>query len=133
MNPDPDVLRAIPLFADLTDEQLHTIAGWLEVREESEGRRLVPEGASGYDFFLIARGTADVVHGGSVIASLGRGDFFGEMAMMGDEHRRVADVVATSPITVYEMFGTNFRQLEMGLPEIADQIRQTVEERRKAL
>src|SRR5262245_240210 len=132
MNPDPDVLRAIPLFADLTDEQLHTIAGWLEVREESEGRRLVPEGASGYDFFLIAKGTADVVHGGSVIASLGRGDFFGEMAMMGDGHR-VADVVATSPITVYEMFGTAFRQLEMGMPEIAEEIHRTVEERRKAL
>ena len=132
MNPDPDLLRAIPLFADLPDDQLQTVASWLEVREEEEGRRLVPEGASGYDFFVIAKGTADVIHGGKVIASLGRGDFFGEMAMLGDGHR-VADVVATSPITLYDMFGTNFRQLEMGMPEIADQIRETVEERRKAL
>jgi CRP-like cAMP-binding protein len=81
---------------------------------------------------VIAKGTADVIYGGSVIASLGRGDFFGEMAMLGDGHR-VADVLATSPITLYDMFGTNFRQLEMGMPEIADQIRETVEERRKVL
>jgi CRP-like cAMP-binding protein len=132
MNPDPDLLRAIPLFADLQDDQLETVASWLEVREEEEGRRLVPEGASGYDFFVIAKGTADVIHGGSAIASLGRGDFFGEMAIMGDGHR-VADVVATSPITLYDMFGTNFRQLEMGMPEVAARIRETVEERRKAL
>ena len=132
MNPDPDLLRAIPLFADLPDDQLQTVASWLDVREEEQGRRLVPEGASGYDFFVIAKGTADVIHAGSVIASLGRGDFFGEMAIMGDGHR-VADVVATSPITLYDMFGTNFRQLEMGMPEIATRIRETVEERRKAL
>jgi hypothetical protein len=37
MNPDPDLLRAIPLFADLPDDQLETVASWLEVREEGEG------------------------------------------------------------------------------------------------
>jgi CRP-like cAMP-binding protein len=62
----------------------------------------------------------------------GRGDFFGEMAMMGDG-RRVADVVATSPITLFEMFGTHFRELEMTLPDVAARIRATLEERRAAL
>jgi len=54
------------------------------------------------------------------------------MAMMGDG-RRVADVVATSPITLFEMFGTHFRELEMTLPEVAVRIRATLEERRAAL
>ena len=99
MHPEPHRLRAIPLFADLEPDDLDRVASWLEIREESEGRRLTPEGASGYEFFVIEEGTADVNHEGAKIGSLGRGDFFGEMAMMGDG-RRVADVVATSPITL---------------------------------
>jgi CRP-like cAMP-binding protein len=79
---------------------------------------------------VIEEGTADVNHEGAKIGSLGRGNFFGEMAMMGDG-RRVADVVATSPITLFEMFGTHFR--EMTLPEVAARIRATLEERRAAL
>ena len=132
MLPDPHRLRAIPLFADLGPDDLDRVASWLEIREEGEGRRLTPEGASGYEFFVIEEGTADVNHEGAKIGSLGPGDFFGEMAMMGDG-RRVADVVATSPITLFEMFGTHFRELEMTLPEVATRIRATLEERRTAL
>ena len=132
MRPEPHRLRAIPLFADLGPDDLDRVASWLEIREEGEGRRLTPEGASGYEFFVIEEGTADVNHEGAKIGSLGPGDFFGEMAMMGDG-RRVADVVATSPITLFEMFGTHFRELEMTLPEVATRIRATLEERRTAL
>ena len=132
MHPEPDRLRTIPLFADLGPEDLDRVASWLEIREESEGRRLTPEGASGYEFFVIEDGTADVNHEGAKVGSLGPGDFFGEMAMMGDG-RRVAEVVATSPITLFEMFGTHFRELEMTLPEVAARIRAALEERRAAL
>ena len=132
MHPEPHRLRAIPLFADLGPDDLDRVASWLEIREEGEGRRLTPEGASGYEFFVIEEGTADVNHEGAKIGSLGPGDFFGEMAMMGDG-RRVADVVESSPITLFEMFGTHFRELEMTLPEVAASIRATLEERRAAL
>jgi CRP-like cAMP-binding protein len=132
LQPEPDRLRAIPLFSDLGPDDLRKVASWLEIREEGEGRRLTPEGASGYEFFVIEEGTADVTHEGAKVGSLGPGDFFGEMAMMGDG-RRVADVVATSPITLFEMFGTHFRELEMTLPDVAARIRATLEERRAAL
>ncbi|HEY8117578.1 MAG TPA: cyclic nucleotide-binding domain-containing protein [Actinomycetota bacterium] len=132
MHPEIDGIRAIPLFGQLSPHELETVASWLEIREESEGRRLTPEGVSGYEFFMIEEGTADVVHGGDVIASLGPGDFFDEMAMMGDG-RRVADVVARSPITLFEMFGTHFRELEMHMPRVAATISAKLEERRSAL
>ena len=132
MHPEPLRLRAISLFADLGPDDLDRVASWLEIREESKGRRLAPEGASGYEFFVIEDGTAEVHHEGAKVGSLGPGDFFGEMAMMGDG-RRVADVVATSPITLFEMFGTHFRELEMILPEVAARIRATLEERQAAL
>ena len=62
------------------------------------------------------------------IDHLGPGDFFGEMAIIGDG-RRVADVVATSPMTIFAMFGTSFRELEAAQAAVAERIRATVERR----
>ena len=128
MRPETDRLRAIPLFGDLTDEELDALASWFTVEEVSTSRRLTPEGASGYMFYVIESGTADVVRADERIAQLGPGDFFGEMALMGDG-RRIADVIATSPMVVLAMFGTAFRELEAKMPEVASKIRTTVTER----
>jgi CRP-like cAMP-binding protein len=129
---EPDRLRAIPLFADLGDEQLEPLATWLTDEEVSEGRRLTPEGAAGYLFYVIEDGTASVLQHDVEVARLGPGDFFGEMAIMGDG-RRVADVIATSPMRLLVMFGTEFRELEATLPEVAARIRSTIDERVAAL
>src|SRR5262245_11154573 len=127
-HPAPERLRPIPLFADLSDEDLARVATWFSVDEVSEGHRFTPEGAAGYRFYVIEDGTVEVRHHDEAIATLGPGDFFGEMAIMGDG-RRVADVVATSPMTIFEMFGTSFRELEAGMPDVAARLRAVVEER----
>ena len=129
MKPIEDRLRAIPLFHDLADEDLARLATWFSVEEASEGHRLTPEGASGYRFFVIEEGTAEVRRHQEPIATLGAGDFFGEMAIMGDDGRRIADVVAMTPMTLFVMFGTQFREMEAAMPAIAARIRQTLEER----
>jgi CRP/FNR family cyclic AMP-dependent transcriptional regulator len=128
VQPDPDRLRNVPLFSDLPEEDLQIVASWFRVEEVSEGRRMAPEGAAGYQFYVIDDGTADVTHDGASVASLGPGDHFGEMAMVGDG-RRMADVIATSPMTVFAMFGTDFREMESGYPALAARIRATAEER----
>ena len=128
MHPDPARLGDLPLFGDLSDDDLRIIASWFEVEAVSEGRRIAPEGASGYQFYVIDEGTADVTHEGTAVASLGPGDHFGEMAMLGDG-RRKADVVASSPMTIFAMFGTAFREMESGYPALAARIRATAEER----
>jgi CRP/FNR family transcriptional regulator, cyclic AMP receptor protein len=128
VRPEPDRVRAIPLFDDLSEEELGTLASLFTVEEVSDSRRLTPEGASGYTFYVIESGTGDVVRSGERIAQLGAGDYFGEMALMGDG-RRVADVIATSPMVVFAMFGTAFREMEAAFPEIASKVRATLEER----
>jgi CRP-like cAMP-binding protein len=50
------------------------------------------------------------------------------MAMLGDG-RRKADVVASSPMTIFAMFGTAFREMESGYPALAARIKATAEER----
>jgi CRP-like cAMP-binding protein len=128
MHPDLDRVRAQPLFASLSDGDLARVAAWLEVRSASTGERLTPEGRSGYTFFLIEEGTASVIHEGEHLRGLGPGDFFGELAILGDG-RRSADVVADSPMSLLALFGTHFREMEAVLPDVAASIRKAMEER----
>jgi len=128
MRPDPAQLANVPLFAELTPQEREELAGWTEVREVSAGQPVTLEGASGYTFFVIQSGTADVHEGEEKVRELGPGDFFGEMAILGEGRRR-GTVVATSPLTVLAMFGTELRRLEAELPELGERIRTEMQRR----
>jgi CRP-like cAMP-binding protein len=121
-------LHALPLLEGLEDAELGQIAESAELRTARPGDVLAREGASGYTFFAIVGGTVDVDRGGEFLETLGPGDFFGEMAIVG-EGRRNATVTATSDVEVVVLFGTEFRTLEENHPETAERIRRKVAER----
>ena len=116
-----DDLAGISLFRSLEDSDLRRLATWFDVQYASEGVRLAGEGAAGYSFFVLADGTADVSSGDDTIATLGPGDFFGEIAILGNG-RRTASVTTTSPARLLVLFGSEFRRLEAEHPEIAAHI-----------
>jgi len=124
-------LASIPLFESLSVSDLHELAGWFDVQEASEGVRLTGEGAAGYSFYVLLEGNAAVVADGSTLADLGPGDFFGEMAILGDG-RRMATVTTTSPARLLFMFGTEFRRLQAAQPDVAARIEETVRRRLEA-
>jgi CRP-like cAMP-binding protein len=128
MRPTPADLRQIALFASLSSEDLARISTWLELRTAGPGTVLVGEGASGYSFFVLRSGSAIVHREGEELTTLTAGDFFGELAILGNG-RRTASVTATTPVTLYVMFGTEFRRLEDELPAAAEQIRAAMAER----
>src|SRR5262245_34546517 len=119
---------AVPLFQALANDQLRELASWFQTQDVSEDTTLVGEGAPGYMFFVLANGTAAVTSQGQNVATLGPGDFFGEMAILGTG-RRAATVTSTSPARLLVMFGTEFRRLEAEHPEIATRIVDAVEQR----
>ncbi|HYZ11734.1 MAG TPA: cyclic nucleotide-binding domain-containing protein [Actinomycetota bacterium] len=122
-------LKSIPLFADLSEAEREQVARWTDEVEVAEGKHLVDEGKFAYEFFVIEDGTAAVRHGEQVIAELGPGDFFGEIALL--EHvRRTASVVATSPMRAVVMFGRDFRAMENEMPKVAERVRRALEERK---
>ncbi|HZV27351.1 MAG TPA: cyclic nucleotide-binding domain-containing protein [Acidothermaceae bacterium] len=95
---NPSELSRIALFAGLDDSDQRVVATWLDVGEFDPGYKLTHEGASGYAFFVLHDGTADVIVGGKVVRTLGAGDFFGELSMLGDG-RQTATVTITAPST----------------------------------
>ena len=122
-------LKSIPLFASLSEAEREKVARWADEVEVEVGKHLVDEGRFAYEFFVIEEGSAAVRHGDEVVAELGPGDFFGEIALL--EHvRRTASVVATSPMRAVVMFGRDFRSMENEMPAVADSIKQAVEERK---
>jgi CRP-like cAMP-binding protein len=118
----------MPLFEGVSDEELHRIAGWFEEREVAAGSRPTSEGALGYVFFIVLEGTAEAKIGERTVGTLEPGNFFGEVALLGDG-RRMADVVAATPMRVGVMFGTQFRLLEDSAPVVVERLRTAMNER----
>jgi voltage-gated potassium channel len=126
-----DDLAGSPLFETLEPEEQAAIAPWFEVQDVSAGVKLTGEGASGYSFFVLLEGTAAVTIDGIEVRTLGPGDFFGELAILGDG-RRTATVTTGSPAQVLVLFGTEFRQLQQDYPGLAAQIESRLREAAQA-
>ncbi len=95
------------------------------------GRVLVREGGPGDQFMIIADGEATVSQGGHTIATLGRGDLVGEMALLDHDGigRRNATVTVTSDAVVYAGSRAEFRQILEAVPAVERKVRQTVADR----
>jgi CRP-like cAMP-binding protein len=92
---------------------------------------LISEGDLGHEFFVIEAGTAEVTRDGDVLAELGPGDFFGEMALLEDD-RRTATVTAATAMTVIVISGHDFRGLRHSMPSVLETVREQIGQRRAA-
>jgi CRP/FNR family cyclic AMP-dependent transcriptional regulator len=122
---DPARLVTIPLFAELTDDQLAAVAAKFEERHVDPGEHLSHEGGAGYFFFVIERGSARVTRDGATLTDFGPGDYFGEAAIFKTK-RRTATVTTTSPGTLFAMFGADFAKLVNDIPSLHDEIDRTL-------
>lgn len=95
-------LRELPVFHGLDSEQLNDLlehGAWLT---SSPGDQLVTQGETGDRFYAISSGRADVLRDGAVIGQVGKGMYFGEVALLRDVPR-TATVVATSPMRLFAL------------------------------
>ena len=125
-------LQGIALFERLSKAELAEVAKQADEIDVEAGKRLVSEGRFGYEFFVIENGKAEVVKGDEHIADLGPGDFFGEMALLGDTVRN-ADVVSATPMTAMVMTDSAFRSLARRMPDVAEEIRAACRRRTEEL
>ena len=128
---DPEGLKAIPLFSSLNDDDLKLVAMFVSEVSVSKGKHLVDEGDYSYEFFMIQDGKAEVSRGGEKIAELGPGDFFGEIGLL-EKRTRNASVVAETPMRLITLSHWDLNRLRKRYPEVADQLRSVIEERKEA-
>jgi CRP/FNR family cyclic AMP-dependent transcriptional regulator len=125
---DVSLLKTIPLFADVSDEQLQKIAPFAETDEFAEGSVVVKEGGYSNHFYAIEEGTARVERGGEHIADLGPGDVFGEQGLL-EKQERTATVIATSRLRVIKIEHWELSRMQKSMPEVVEELRRKVEER----
>lgn len=105
-----DVLRSVPLFADLSKREAQQIARLFKERRFAAGETVVREGSDGAAFFVIESGEASVSVGGKERATLKPGDYFGEIALI-DEGARMASITALSELACYGLTFWDFQPL----------------------
>ena len=127
---DTSRLKALPLFEGVSDEDLDKIAPFVSEVSVSEGKHLVDEGDYAYEFMAIEEGEAEVIRGEQTLATLGPGDYFGEIGLLEDD-RRNATVIARSPMRLLTLDQWDMKRLEKAIPSAAEKIRETVRSRRQ--
>jgi len=122
------MLEGIPLFSELPGSDLATLAIRMRQRSVPAGEEILEEGTQGDVFYVIERGEVAVMRGGESIATLGDGDYFGEIALTRDVPR-VASVTATAETDLLSLGREDFLGTVAGNPQGAVTVEAVVQER----
>jgi len=95
-----EVVRSVRLFVDLDRREAAQIARLFKERRFPKGETVIKEGSGGAAFYVIESGEVTVTIGGDPRATLGPGDYFGEIALI-DEGARTATVTAVDDLVCY--------------------------------
>jgi CRP-like cAMP-binding protein len=129
--PSADLIRGIPIFADLDDSSVKQLADDFMEREFAAGQPLATEGEGGLNFFVVESGSVDVSVGGNVVGSLGPGASFGEVALV-DKSARSATVTATSQVRAYGLPVWSFRSFAETRPAVLWKLLELLADRLRA-
>lgn len=121
-------LRRLALFAGIPRSEIATADRLLSEIAVPAGRVVVRQAERGLDFAVIVEGTARVTRNGDTLAELASGDFFGEMALLGDTPR-TASVVATTPMRLLVANRAEFGALLEQAPTIRARVRRAADRR----
>jgi CRP-like cAMP-binding protein/Zn-dependent protease len=106
-----ELLKRVPLFADVSSRQLDLLAVKLSVVPFRKGTVIVRRGDPGHDFFIIREGRLAAIDGSrKTLAELGPGEFFGEIALLRDTPR-TATVVGIVAGSVWRLGRQDFHEL----------------------
>ena len=114
-----DHLREVKLLRGLKDADVASLAADLAERRVAAGDSIVGEGTGGVAFFFILEGETSITVGGEEVATLGRGEYVGELALLDPEGPRSATVTAKTDVVLAAMSAWQFRPFVLAHPEVA--------------
>ena len=127
------ILEAEPLFSCLTGEQLDDLIRGSRRIRFGRGEKIIEQGADGASMFVMLQGAAhvSVSQNGTMlrVASLGRGDYFGEMSLLTGE-ARTATVQAEEDCEVIEISKPAMAAILRDAPECVTQLSELLATRR---
>jgi len=127
MPPNWKYLSQIPLFSTLSERRLRKLAGEATEDAYEAGDVIVREDGRTQTMFVILEGSAKVVRKGRTIAHRREGEYFGEISMI--DGRRVASVVAETPMRCLILYHDDLRRLLLDDPSMAWELLKTLASR----
>jgi ATP-binding cassette, subfamily B, bacterial len=130
----PERLRAIPIFSSLSLEDLGRLADEFSTETFDTGSIIIQQGSTADRFYVAVRGLVEVAvvsPGGSskIVAQLGAGDHFGEIALL-RAVPRTATIKALSHTTCLTLTRNRFLRLVEGHPELLEALEKAMETRK---
>ena len=122
-----ELVRQFPLFADLDDRSLKTLGRSLQTRYVDAGKIIAHKDSPAKSVFFIASGAVEMRNAGQTWR-LGRGEMFGQMAILMKKPRRV-EIQAIAPSTLLVLDETRFRSLLARSLALRDAVRASAEQR----
>ena len=123
-----DQLANVPLFSALSKRDLQRVAKASDEVAIEAGRTLVEQGRTGHEFFLILEGEAVVRRNNRKVATLGPGEYFGELAIL-DRGPRSASVVANTDMRVLVLGQREFVGVLDSIPGMSSKLLTTMAQR----
>jgi CRP-like cAMP-binding protein len=120
-----DHLAKVPLFSACSRKELQTIARASDEVTVPSEKVLVEQGTSGRECFVIVDGTASVKRNGRRVATLGPGNYFGELSLL-DKGPRTATVTSESPLTVLVLGPREFSSVLDSVPGLSHKFMATL-------
>ena len=127
-----ELLKRVPLLSGLGGREIEEVGRLVEEVDVAANHILMREGASGSEFFVIVDGTVRVEKGGETLASLGAGDFLGEIALV-DNGPRTATATTESPAKLLVLGHREFHSLMEQFPTIQTSVLQALCQRVRVL
>jgi len=126
-----ELLKNTRLFSQFSNQECKSVLKMSKTRDFSAESTIVEEGdVGGVGFYLVLDGEVEVRKKDKVLAKLGKGEFFGEMALLLEKDTpRSADVVAISDTKCLLLSRWDFRGLIKSHPEMAIKMMAALAER----
>ena len=128
-------LRGVPMFADLSSEFMEHLKKSIEFEQFSPGQVIVQQGQAADSFYLVRIGfvkvTENYAGGEMVLAYLSRGDYFGEIGLLGGGVR-TASCTALDHVELVRISGDDLRDMFAKFPSVRAGLEAVAAERRAA-
>ncbi len=129
MNLILNLLKKIPLFQELTEEEHQSIIAHIELQYFPAKHLLFEEGALGSSLYILKTGSVRIFSHKGQIAILNEGSFFGEMALL-EEKPRMASAETLSEAEIFVLKKEDLSELLKTSPSTAEKLKAAHEKRR---
>jgi CRP-like cAMP-binding protein len=130
-DPKLALLKRVPLFTECRGEPLELIRRLADEVDVPDGYTLMRQGDIGQEFFLIVEGRVRIERDGQTVATLGSGDYLGEISLI-SEDRRTASAITEGPAKLLVITHQGFNSLMDASTSIRNSILQALATRLKA-